>query len=220
MLASDGIKIHIHESSRNDSLRGIVESYYWDNVILYYIMVISIKISNIELKMDLLLLLKLVKKITYFFFSYQTMIFGIWNLLDPIARSPIFSNHQASKIVAVQALVEGTARIPRFRVLTFKLSRSQGPRTSFVSRILIEHRHGRTNLYTRVSRVSWRLSVSRPSIPFPFLCSDSNPADRYQGSLEPTAGKAVYGRPYRWIIIMHEFREPVARVCWRPVRVT
>lgn len=117
-------------------------------------MVISIKISNIELKMNLLLLLKFIKKIIYFFFSYQTMIFGIWNLLDPIARFPIFSNHQASKIVAVQALVEGTARIPRFRVLTFKLSRSQGPRTSFVSRILIEHRHGRTNLYTRVSRVS------------------------------------------------------------------
>lgn len=143
------------------------------------------------------------------------------NLLDPIARSPIFSTARPVKSwLSKRWSRVWSARIPRFRVLTFKLSRSQGPRTSFVSRILIEHRHGRTNLYTRVSRVSWRLSVSRPSIPFPFLCSDSNPADRYQGSLEPTAGKAVYGRPYRWIIIMHEFREPVARVCWCPVGVT
>lgn len=58
MLASDGIKtrIHIHESSKNDSLRGIrLLILLWDNVIiLYYI--ISIKISNVELKIDLLLL--------------------------------------------------------------------------------------------------------------------------------------------------------------------
>lgn len=150
---------------------------------------------------------------SYLFFFCHTL---DRSLLDPIARFPIFPHARPVKSwLSKRCSGEGTARIPRFRVLTFKVITFAGTRTSFVSRILIEHRHGRASLYTRVSRVSWRLSVSRPSIPFPFSCSDSNPADRYQGSLEPTAGKAVHGRPYRWIIIMHEFREPVARVCWR-----
>lgn len=37
MLASDGIKIHIHESSRNDSLRGIRLLNLIIEITLYYI---------------------------------------------------------------------------------------------------------------------------------------------------------------------------------------
>lgn len=85
-----------------------------------------------------------------------------------------------------------------------------GTRTSFVSWTLIGQRHGRTSPYARITRV---MAPPRLSPFHSYALIVIRPTDiRTASSRQPR-------RPYRWMIIMHEFREPVVPCLLTPWRL-